>query len=476
MSSSPTISLFNERPEVRQSSASFFVSIVVHTGVAALVLFGIITVPQVTVKPSSEHVAVRHLDLQTPQQKLHKPSGSGVNYPGPRSQAKAVNPGGNPKPQMAALRQAVHAPPAKQTLVQPDLPTPKTPLPDLPVPTVVVWQHTTVPVKTIVAAEPQKPPAANATPSADLPNEETNLADIALAATDRAVKVQPVQASNTSPVVIRSSDVEPEIPSTPTTVANQPTPAAVMSLSDVKMTNGTLVLPPANQSVAESSPGALAPGEAHDASAPGRGNPASDAGGVGKGLDAPSIGTHPTPSGANMGLKPGPGQGEQAGAGAGDRPAAIHIKLPQAGQFGSVVVGSSMEEKFPEVAGVWNGRMAYTVYLHVGTAKSWILQYSLPRDVDAANAGNVARIEPPWPFDITRPTIAPGSINADALMVHGFVTPDGRFDALAIVFPADYPQSQFILDSLNQWQFRAAVQDGQPARVEVLLIIPEEIE
>jgi hypothetical protein len=88
----------------------------------------------------------------------------------------------------------------------------------------------------------------------------------------------------------------------------------------------------------------------------------------------------------------------------------------------------------------------------------------------------VARIEPPWPFDITRPTIAPGSINADALMVHGFVTPDGRFDALAIVFPADYPQSQFILDSLNQWQFRAAVQDGQPARVEVLLIIPEEIE
>ena len=474
MSSSPTISLFNERPEIRQSSASFIVSIVVHTGVAALVLFGIISVPQVTVKPPAERLAVRHLDLQTPQEKLHKPLGGGIGYPGPHSSAKAVHPGGNPTPQVAALRQAVRAPLAKQTLIQPDMPTPKVTLPDLPVPTVVLWQHSTVPVKTIVAAEPQKPPAADVTPSADLPNEETALADIALAATDRAVKVQPLKASNTSPVVIRGADVDQEIPSTPTTIGDKPTPAAVMSLSDVRMDSGRLTLPPANQSVAASSPGALAPGEAHTPSAPGRGNPASTAGGVGKGLDAPVAAIVPTP--AASGSRPGAGQGDQAGAGAGDRPTANRITLPKAGQFGSVVVGSSLEEKFPEVSGVWSGRMAYTVYLHVGTAKSWILQYSLPRDADAASAGNVARIDPPWPFDITRPNIAPGSIDADALMVHGFVTPAGRFEALAIIFPTDYPQSQFILDSLNQWQFRPAVQDGQAARVEVLLIIPDEID
>ena len=175
-----------------------------------------------------------------------------------------------------------------------------------------------------------------------------------------------------------------------------------------------------------------------------------------------------------MGLKPGPGQGEQAGAGAGDRPAAIHIKLPQAGQFGSVVVGSSMEEKFPEVAGVWNGRMAYTVYLHVGTAKSWILQYSLPRDADASEGGNVTRLEAPWPFNIVRPNLSPDSINSDAVLVHGFVNQQGRFESLAIAFPPEFPLAQFVLDSLNQWQFRPAARNGQTERVEVLLIIPEE--
>jgi hypothetical protein len=75
-----------------------------------------------------------------------------------------------------------------------------------------------------------------------------------------------------------------------------------------------------------------------------------------------------------------------------------------------------------------------------------------------------------------RPNLAPGSIDADALLVRGFVNQSGRFEDLGIVFPQPFSSAQFVLTALQQWQFRPATQDGQPVRVEVLLIIPETLE
>src|SRR5208337_2085194 len=143
------------------------------------------------------------------------------------------------------------------------------------------------------------------------------------------------------------------------------------------------------------------------------------------------------------------------------------------GQFGAVVVGASLDQKYPEASGILSGRLAYTVYLHLGLARSWILQYSLPRSEDAAAAGNVTRLEAPWPYNIVRPNIASGDLNADALMVHGFVNQAGRFEGLAIVFPPDFPEAEFVLEALQQWQFRPAMQNAQAVKVEVLLIVPE---
>ena len=110
----------------------------------------------------------------------------------------------------------------------------------------------------------------------------------------------------------------------------------------------------------------------------------------------------------------------------------------------------------------------------MGLAKSWILQYSLPRDADASAGGTVARLDAPWPYNIVRPNLAPGSVDADVLMIHGFIDESGRFQGLSVAFPPAFPRAQFVLDALKQWQFRPAMQDGQPIRVEVLLIIPEE--
>ena len=114
--------------------------------------------------------------------------------------------------------------------------------------------------------------------------------------------------------------------------------------------------------------------------------------------------------------------------------------------------------------------MAYTVYLPVGLSKSWIIQYSLSH-VDPAN--NNAHIEAPWPYSIVRPNIEPGAIDADALMIHGFVNEAGRFEALSIAFPSEFAQAKFVLAALAQWQFRPATRNGQDVKVEVLLIIPE---
>jgi hypothetical protein len=111
----------------------------------------------------------------------------------------------------------------------------------------------------------------------------------------------------------------------------------------------------------------------------------------------------------------------------------------------------------------------------VGLAKSWILQYSLPNSDEAAAAGSISRLDAPWPFNIVRPNLDVDPSESEAIMVHGYVNQSGHFEGLKIVFPPQFPQTQFVLASLEQWQFRPAARNGQLARVEVLLIIPEEL-
>ena len=153
-----------------------------------------------------------------------------------------------------------------------------------------------------------------------------------------------------------------------------------------------------------------------------------------------------------------------------------HITLPMDGQFSVVVVGTSLADECPEALEIWNDRVAYTAYLHVGLSKNWILQYSLVRSAETAAAGTVARLEAPWPYDIVRPNLVSRDLNADALMVHGILSQTGRFESLAIAFPAQYRRASFVLHALQQWQFRPARQNGKATAVEVVLIIPDELE
>jgi hypothetical protein len=323
--------------------------------------------------------------------------------------------------------------------VQPDLPKPIVLNEEIPVPTVVLWSEKNPDVR-LVAPAPEPPPMAPVLPSVLLPNKEKMLADIPIPASAMPTPTLPLVAGTTSPVVVQGPKPTPAAPLTTAQGSGQPTSGFVLSLSDQKMTNGSVMLPPVNQSASLNAPGGI------------RSGPSTANGASGQSASDPN------------------------GTGMGNRPSSTHISHPLEGKFGSVVVGSSLEAMYPEMAHMMNGRMVYTVYLHVGLPKSWPMQFSLTLADDAAAAGKSTHIDAPWPFSIVRPNIAPGAIRADALMVHGYVNQSGRFEGLKVVFPPQFPQVEFVLNSLAQWQFRPATQNGKNVRVEVLLIIPEILE
>jgi hypothetical protein len=321
--------------------------------------------------------------------------------------------------------------------------------------------------KTILAPMPVPPPVADVKPSVQMPNQESRLADVAIASVTLPTH-SPILASTTSPIVVQGPKPTPPAPITTTAGSPQPTSAAVMSLSEHHMANGPVMLPPVNQSASTNSSGGLAVGQAKDPPSAAHSDSASKNDSSSTKKDSASA-AHSDDANKNEPERPGSARGSNSGSPLGTHSATVHITRPKEGQFGSVVIGDSLEDKYPEIAGQWSGRMAYTVYLPVGLPKSWLLQYSLPRGGEASSA----HIEAPWPYNIVRPNIAPGAIDADALMIHGFVNQDGRFEGLAIAFPPEFAQAQFVLSSLAQWQFRPATQNGQNVKVEVLLIIPE---
>jgi hypothetical protein len=466
MRSSPrTITLFAESTDLDQKPTSFLASIFFHCLVIGLVSFVVFYSPRLDRRAIAQRYNLRRLDLSTPADAMPRPTASKVNYPTPTP--KKLNDPSTGRP--TTMRQVAQAPKGPQTLLQPDL-AKRITLPDpVQVPTLMVWTPSKTVVKTIVAPQPAKPTSANITPSPAPPTQELHLSDVSIAASQIAHPKLAALPSTTSPIAVPGPAVQ-LAPTSISQVSTQPAPAAVMSLSNVHMAQGTVVLPPVNESASSKSQGLLAPGEAHD-SAPGTGN-RDGKGGSG------------TPAGAGSGPKGNAGtmaDGRAADSplptsdGTGNQIRSTKITLPKNGQFGSVVVGASLGDQFPEMTRVWAGRLAYTVYLHVGLARSWILQYSLPLSEEAASGGNISRLDAPWPYNIVRPNLGIDPSESEAIMVHGFVNQSGHFEGLKVVFPPQFPQTQFVLASLEQWQFRPAARNGQLARVEVLLIIPEEL-
>jgi hypothetical protein len=343
-----------------------------------------------------------------------------------------------------AMRSFLGATTGRQTLIQPAFHSSLSFAEQVPLPAMMIWMPELATHKKIVPPLLNSPTSATVKPSLELPNQEIELADVSVASTSLAPRLEAMPAATTSPLETHSAKLLQMAPATPSELLEPPAPTAVLSISDVRMSDGAVFLPPVNN-VAKSTGSALA-------------NASNNAGGA-----------------ANPLHKSGPEQEEVDDIAIdGRRLSTEHIVLPRDGRFGVVVVGNSVVEDFPETPEVWANRMAYTAYLHVGLKKNWILQYSTTRAADATGAGRVARLEAPWPYEISRPNLLSRDLNADALMVHGVLNQAGRLESLVIAFPANFRYASFVLRALRQWQFRPARQNGQPTVVEVLLIIPEE--
>jgi hypothetical protein len=486
MESSRTITLFSENRGRGQSSAAFLASVLFHGVGLALISFSFLYSPRLDTKAIAERYVVRSIDLSTPEEQRRRVERKQIKYPTSQPKPPSQKPGaGKPNPRPPALREVARAPKGPQTLMQPDLPVQIALTEEVPVPTMVVWAPKQADVKTVVPPQPAKATSAEVKPMPDPPNNALDLSSISIATKPVAAPKLLALPSTTSPIAIHAPERVQMAPSTISQPTQQATPAAIMSLSDLKLADGKVVLPPVNESAAADSAGALAPGTTKEASAAGNSDRAGDAGngtgtaGATKQPEKPAA-DNPTPQPATTNPKPAevaapPSKGADVNADQNEQATSTQITLPKEGQFGAVVVGESLDAQYPELSSAWGGRLAYTVFLHVGLARSWILQYSLPRLEEASSAGTIARLEAPWPYSIVRPNLTFDAAGGNTIMVHGFVNQSGRFEGLSIVFPPQLPMAVFVLKSLASWQFRPASQNGQPVRVEVLLIIPEQL-
>lgn len=423
---------------------------------------------------------MRIMDLQRTEPQIQWFAESAIAHPGQKTKPHmAVAAGSSGAP--AALRLPLTPAPVKprlQILIEPDAPRDLLIPQETALPQLMVWSARDIAIKKIITAPPQTAAAIDVRPSLDPPNQELERANIRVSASVSAMKTPMLVASTTSPVNVRSAEQAKQIPETASKDSVQITPTSVISLSDVKLQEGPVIVPSINGLSPTVDVGSIMPGPLKSLPQTGHGDTEGMHNGAGTGKAAGNgAGNVATANGVAGQDGANAGAGERAGnnAGSNSKPAVAHITLPKDGRFDVVVVGSSPTEDYPETLDLWSGRLAYTVYLHVGTAKNWILQYSLPRAKEAMPSGNIARTDAPWPYEIMRPSIDADS-NTDAIMVHGFVNTAGRFERLAVIFPTELAETQFLLHTLQQWQFRPAMQNGLATLVEVLLIIPDEMQ
>lgn len=465
--SSRTTSLFSEPTRLGQGPSSFLVSIVVHGAALGLLSWGVLYAPQVSNPALNRRYNVRQIALRQRETPLDATGKSGSRSP--NSQRNTYPPSFDRWRTAAysAQMQMAQLVPGHQTLMQPDFPANLSLPEEVPVPAVMIWTPKKNPTRTIIPPMPEKPTASDVKTSPDAPNEALNLGEQSIAASDSSEKLPMPSPSTTSPVTAQGPELMQLPPASTSDTSAQPTPTAVLSLSDLRMRDGTVTLPPVNETLPVAR--LLKPDE--------------DSATI---VQTPNVGTSSKQDASNRTERPGTADSavakkeaaaeseQQDGADTGNKSSTSRITLPKNGQYEVVVVGDSLEDEYPEIFHLWAGRMAYTVYLPVGLTKNWILQYSLPRSEAPTPEAGDAGLQAPWPYEIVRPRLAPSDFISDAIVVHGFVNGTGHFESLALVYPVQYQYAGFVLNALQRWLFRPATLNGRATAVEVVLVIPQD--
>lgn len=483
MGPSLPISIFAQPPKAQRTPLTYIVSAVVHATLAVVILYGFIFAPRIDMREATERYTMRRVDIDMPDIQAPRVAGDSGMYPGEKpAPAKAEAQHDAPAAPSSSMRQVPQLNFADKTVVQPDI-KPNQQVVKTPLPSVLLWSADHPDVKLVVPPPPEILATIKAKPVLTRPTPEKMMADVPITSTPFASKLPMPTPSSSTPIEVRGPELKDVLPQSSASKSLQPTAAAMMSISEIQVTKGTIALPPTNQSGKGNPEGALLPGTAGDSASAGKGDPSNHGSANGSkgsqgvagnstGKAGNAKGTNVASAGNSGNAGPNSGTGSNGAGGHGSAPTFTKVSLPENGQYGVVVVGNAMEDQFPETSALWGDRLIYSVYLHVGLSSSWILQYSLPLSAEARSAGNL-HIEAPFPFYIVRPTNGVGTIAADALMIHGFINEAGRFEALSIVFPSSYRETSPVLQAISQWRFRPAKHNGQLAKVEVLLIIPD---
>lgn len=470
------------------------ISIGMHVAVGTCLIFGLNHTPSFRSVPHTR-TETRYLDVRNTRPKLIYGSahaeaalGSANNRSGPVSYDAPT-----PIQQPLALR-------GTQTLIQPDAPK-SVLLPELtPIPFVAVWAAKLPTLSPKISTPVQQVAVPNQHPKIATPNQEVTASDINLASTPFKSPVPMPQATTQTPVAAPENKTPPVSALAVSSAAGSAEPARVISLSDLHLKNGTVTIPLANTSVMPSTTDAMTMARSNkdakggQANTPGPSNPEARSGPATERAGTPGGSPNPSAhsgagdskggnSGASGSKAVGPGAGGSKAGGAavgesgdGDSGASdnARIRYPKDGQFGVVIVGNNLANEYPEAAELWNGRMIYTVYVHVGSGKSWILQYAPVRNLASDKVAGVTKPDAPWPYELVRPALTWADGDSETVMMHGFVTDAGRLERLELLLPTGFPQEQIIQHALKLWQFRPAQQNGEAISVEVLLIIPSQ--
>jgi hypothetical protein len=506
--------IFSTIAKPRHRSLAFFFSLVLHGGFVFLMFLGL----DLMARPQPEPERIQHDSFLVLKLTLLPPRPSHASDAA--SSAELLDPvvvpskaAKNPEAGQAAdsspaqtedgsERRSFELPPATKpkadyTLIQRDARSKAEPKVSIRVPEAVVWSPQELAAKSPIVPGPEfgaKLPDAPL--SLDVPKPAAKALPLRELAIDSPVPPPiPVRRVSTAPVKMSTSEEGNRIPESLSRPTQEKSAGHLISVSDIPLPPDALVaIPPISQIAAMRKPdlpAAAAGSNSGTGGAAGKNTAGKDTAGSARDgalTSRRAAAPKPLPT-ANPSNEAGTGEGAHpadrasvqssasgrpGGSGAAETPlgpGVVRIDRPQNGKPSSVVLGSSSREAYPESAGVLACKIVYTVYVQVGLPKSWILQFCLPdaNDRTGAAAGTVAALDAPWPFHIIRPPIT--GLDGDYTLVHGVVNTSGHFERLALVTPDEVAKNELI-PALQQWEFRSATRDGQPAAVEILLIIP----
>jgi len=152
------------------------------------------------------------------------------------------------------------------------------------------------------------------------------------------------------------------------------------------------------------------------------------------------------------------------------------IMHPQDGTFDVVVTQSGGPSEVLGAASGLSGSPVYSVYLHVGDEREWVLTFCQAAIQESRNSRYQVYVEapapisPPYPVHTAVPNSIIGELRSAPLTFHGFITAAGVFRDMAPVQSGR--SSQQLAATFEEWRFRPARKDKLPVEIEVLLILP----